>query len=102
MISDILLNIFTTMILFLVRFVVASKLVPVLLVILEMYRSSISSHCCSYSHCFNFTKACIVSFHINTYHLNFYEAFYILKKSNNLVNDLSSAPSTSDAWKLLV
>ena len=59
-------------------------------------------HCWSYNYFFDFTKACIVSSPISTSHLIFYEAFYILKNSNNLVNDLSSMPSISDAWILLV
>ena len=68
----------------------------------EINTSSIASHCCSFNHYLDFTKACIVFSPFSTSHLNFYEAFYILKNSNNLVNDLFSTPSTSDAWKLLV
>ena len=68
----------------------------------EIYSSSIACHCWSCNHHFDFTKACIVSSPISTSHLNFYEAFYTLKNSNNLVNDGSSTPSISDAWKLPV
>ena len=68
----------------------------------EINTSSIASHCWSGIHYFDFTKACIVSSPISTSHLNFYEAFYILKNSDNLVNDLSSTPSISEAWKLLI
>ena len=59
----------------------------------EVYTSSIASHCWSYNHCFDFSKACIVSSPISISHL---------KNSNNIVNDCSSTPSISDAWKLLV
>ena len=48
----------------------------------------------------NFTKACIVLFPISTTHLNSHEAFYILKNSNNLVNDFSSIRAISDEWKI--
>ena len=68
----------------------------------EIYTSSIASHCWSYNHFFDFSKAFIVSSPISISHLNFYEAFYILKNSNNIVNDCSSTPSISDAWKLII
>ena len=68
----------------------------------EIYTSSIASHCWFYNHYFDFTEAYIVSSPISTSHLNLYEAFYILKNSNNLVKNVSSTPSISDAWKLLV
>ena len=67
----------------------------------EIYTSSIVSHCWSYNYFFDFTKARIVSSLISTSHLNFNEDFYILKNSNNLINDLSST-LISDSWKLLV
>ena len=68
----------------------------------EINTSSIASYCWSFNHYFDFTKAYIVSSPISTNHLNFYEAYYILKNSNNLVNNLSSTPPISDSWKLLV
>ena len=68
----------------------------------ENYTSSIASDCWSYSHYFDFIKAWIMSSSFYTSYLNFYEAFYILKKSNNLVNDLYPTPSISDVCKLLV
>ena len=46
----------------------------------------IASHCWSYNYCFDFSKASIVFSPISISHLNFYEAYYILKNSNNLVN----------------
>ena len=55
-----------------------------------------------YNHYFDFTKVCIMPSPISTSHLNFHEDFYTLINSNNLVNDFSSIPSISDAWKLLI
>ena len=45
-----------------------------------------ASHCWYCNHYFDFTKACIMSSPISNSHLNFYEAFFSLKNSNNLVN----------------
>ena len=68
----------------------------------EIYNSFIAPNCWSYNHYFDFTMASILCSLFSTSHLKFYEAFYILKKSNNLVNDFTSRPSISDACKLLV
>ena len=66
----------------------------------EIYSSSITSHCWSYNHFFDFTKANIMPSPISTSHLNFYEAFYSLKNSNNLINDFSFILSFSETWKI--
>ena len=68
----------------------------------EISSSSIASHCWSNNHCFDFPNANIISSPISPSHLDFYEAFYILKNSKNLVNDFSSTPTISAAWKLLI
>ena len=66
----------------------------------EIDSSYIFSHSWLQNHYFKCTKACIVSSVLSTCHLNFHEAFYIIKNFYNLVNELPYMPSISDTWKL--
>ena len=63
----------------------------------EIYSSSIASHYWFYNHHFDFASASIVSSPISRSHLNLCKVFYILKCSNNLINDFSSLLFISDA-----
>ena len=68
----------------------------------ELAKSSIAAHCWSNNHVFNFSSPKIIQKCSNIYHLDFLEAFHILKNSHNLVNDLSSTPFISPVWKELI
>ena len=49
----------------------------------KVYKSFID---CSCNHHFDFAKASIISYPISSYHLDFYEAFYIVNNTNKLFN----------------
>lgn len=51
------------------------------------------------NHSFNFNSAKIISKYTFTHEFNFFEAFYIYKKTNNCVNCEFATPILSDCWK---